>query len=85
MVGANLLPDALALIGEQHLRPRYAAPRLASRPRKSGQRSNLIAGHHQLNRLPPSCHDAAPRSINHKRGIHQQIIRSMIGFMESVV
>jgi hypothetical protein len=33
--------------------------------------------------LPPSCHDAAPRSINHKRGIRQQITRSMISFMES--
>ena len=29
--------------------------------------------------------DAAPRSINHKRGIRQQITRSMISFMESIV
>jgi hypothetical protein len=36
-------------------------------------------------RLSPSCHDAAPRSINHKRGIRQQITRSMISFMESIV
>jgi aspartyl-tRNA(Asn)/glutamyl-tRNA(Gln) amidotransferase subunit A len=28
---------------------------------------------------------AAPRSINHKRGIRQQITRSMISFMESIV
>jgi hypothetical protein len=43
------------------------------------------SGHRQRDRLPPSCHDAAPRSINHKRGIRQQITRSMISFMESIV
>ena len=33
-------------------------------------------------RLPPSRHDAAPRSVNHKRGIRQQTTRSMISFMD---
>jgi hypothetical protein len=74
----------LLAIGEQHLRP-PAARRLGPRPRKSRQSFNLLTGHRQLDRSPPSCHDAAPRSPNCKRGIHQQISRSMIGFMESVV
>jgi hypothetical protein len=54
---------------------------------ESGQNGcfNLLSGHRQRDRLPPSCHDAAPRSINHKRGIRQQITRSMISFMESIV
>ena len=55
------------------------------RPRQSRQCFNLLSGHRQRDRLPPSCHDAAPRSINHKRGIRQQITRSMISFMESIV
>ena len=75
----------LLAIGEQHLRPLHAARRLGPRPRKSRQCFNFLSGHRQLDRSPPSCHDAAPRSPNCKRGIHQQISRSMIGFMESVV
>jgi hypothetical protein len=40
----------------------------------------------QLDHPPPSCHDATPRSISHKRGIHQHNTRSMTaGFMESFV
>ena len=69
-------------IAEQHRRPRYPARRLGPRPRQSRQCFNLLPGHRQLDRLPPSCHDATPRSINHKRGIHQQMIRSMISFTE---
>ena len=34
---------------------------------------NLLIGHRQFDHLPPSCHDATPRSSNCKRGIHQQI------------
>ena len=72
----------LLAIGEQHLRPLHAARRLGPRPRKSRQCFNFLSGHRQLDRSPPSCHDAAPRSPNCKRGIHQQISRSMIGFIE---
>jgi hypothetical protein len=39
----------------------------------------------QFDRLPPSCHDANPRSPNRKRGIHQQAVGSKhAGFTESV-
>jgi hypothetical protein len=54
---------------------KHAARRLGPRPRKSRQCFNLFTAHRQLDRSPPSCHDA----------VHQQISRSMIGFMESVV
>jgi hypothetical protein len=43
-------------VGQRHLRPRDAACRLASRPRKSRQCFNPIVGHCQLDRLPPSRH-----------------------------
>jgi hypothetical protein len=76
---------AILTVTEQHLRPLHPTCRLASRTRNSCQTSNLFVGHRQLDRLPPSCHDAAPRSIKHKRGIHEQITRSMISFMESIV
>jgi hypothetical protein len=72
-------------IAEQHRCPRHPACRFGPRPRQSRQCFNLLSGHRQRDRLPPSCHDAAPRSINHKRGIRQQITRSMISFMESIV
>jgi hypothetical protein len=66
----------LLAIGEQHLRPLHVARRLGPRPRKSRQCFNLLSGHRQVDRSPPPCHDAAPRSPNCKRGIHQQISRS---------
>ena len=72
-------------IAEQHRCPRHPACRFGPRPRQSRQCFNLLSGHRQRDRLPPSCHDAAPRSINHKRGIRQQITRSMISFMELIV
>jgi hypothetical protein len=47
---------------------------------------NFFVGHSQLDRLPPSCHDVAPRSIKHERGIHERVTGSMAAcFMESVV
>jgi hypothetical protein len=55
------------------------------RQRQSRQCFNLLTGHRQRDRLPPSCHDAVPRSINNKRGIRRQISRSMISCMESIV
>ena len=55
-------------ITKQYLRPLYPARRLASRARNGCQLSNLILGHRQLDRLPPSCHDAIPRSIKHITG-----------------
>jgi hypothetical protein len=89
MMHAKSLPDRkerpVLAIGEQHRRPRYPARRLGPRPRKSRQCFNLLAANRQLDRSPPSCHDTAPRLINHKRGIRQQIIRSMIDSMESFV
>jgi hypothetical protein len=75
----------LLVVGKQRRGSRYPARRLGPRPRKSCQRFNLHLGHRQLERLSPSGHDETPRSINPKQGIHQQIFRSMSGFMESVV
>ena len=73
-------------IGKQHRGPRHPACRFRPRPRQSRQSFNLLIGHRQLNRLPPLRHDATPRSANRKRGIRQQIIRSMTaGFMELIV
>jgi hypothetical protein len=73
-------------VSEQHLRPLHSACRLASRARDDRQPPNLLIGHRQLDHLPPSCHDAIPRSVNPKRGIHKQITSSMpASFMESVV
>ncbi|WP_210253365.1 hypothetical protein, partial [Bradyrhizobium yuanmingense] len=58
---------------------------LGSRPRKSRQRFNLIVGHRQFDRLPPSCHETAPRCANRNRGIRQHSISSSAGFLESIV
>ena len=60
--------------------------RLPSRARNGCQRSNFFVGHSQLDCLAPSCHDVAPRSIKHERGIHERVTGSMAAcFMESVV
>ena len=76
----------LLSVPEQHLRPRHSARRLGSRARNLRQLSNLLIGHRQLDRMPPSCHDASPRLIDRKRGIHQPITSSITAaFMESVV
>jgi hypothetical protein len=72
-------------IAEQHLRPLDPAGRLRARARYRYQRGNLVLRHHQLNRMSPSRHDTVPRSANRKRGIRHQTIRSMSGFMESIV
>ena len=48
-------------VGEQHLRPLHPARRLGARPRNARQLFNLLIAHRQLDRLPPSCHDATPR------------------------
>jgi hypothetical protein len=95
MMRANSLPHRIKrrglAVAQQHLSPRHPARRLASRSRKSRQRSNLLIAQRQLDRLPPSCHDAIPRSLDRKRGIRQQLTGSMnvgfinAGFMESVV
>jgi hypothetical protein len=50
------------------------------------QALNLFVGQRQLDRVPPSRHDAIPCLSRHKRGIHEQITSSMsASFMESVV
>ena len=90
MMHAKSLPDRkerrIFTVAEQHLRPFHSTRRLGSRARNRCQTSNLLIGHRQLDRLPPSCHDATPRSLNHKRGIHQQFSGSIAAsFMESVV
>jgi hypothetical protein len=73
-------------VGKQHRGPRHPARRFGPRPRKNRQHFNLIIGHCQLDRLPPSRHDETPRSVNPKRGIHQQTSRSITAkFTESVV
>ena len=81
MMNPNSLPHRterrILAIGQQHLRPRYPARRLGSRPRKSLQSFNLFVGYRQFDYSPPSCHDAAPRFANRKRGIRHQPIGSM--------
>jgi hypothetical protein len=90
MMQAKSLPHpkerGILTVGEQYLRPLHPTRSIASRARNGRQPSNLFVGHRQLDRLPPSCHDAAPRSIKHKRGIHERVTGSMTArFMESVV
>jgi hypothetical protein len=76
----------ILMVGEQHLRPLHPARRLASRARNDHQPLNVFVLHRQFDRLPPSCHDAIPRSANRKRGIREQTSSSMdADFMESVV
>jgi hypothetical protein len=90
MMDAQSLPHrkerGILPVSEQYLRPLHPTRRLASRARNGCQRSNFFVGHSQLDRLPPSCHDVAPRSIKHERGIHERVTGSMAAcFMESVV
>jgi N-acetylmuramidase len=90
MMGTKSLPHRkerrILTVAEQHLRPFHSTCRLGSRARNRCQTSNLLIGHRQLDRLPPPCHDATPRSLNHKQGIHEQITGSIAAsFMESVV
>jgi len=90
MMDPNSLPHRterrILAIRQQHLRPRYPARWLGSRPRKSLQSFNFFVGYRQFDYPPPSCHDRAPRFANRKRGIRNQTISSMTaGFMESVV
>jgi len=90
MMYAKPLPNrkerGILAVAEQHLRTLHPTCRLASRARNGCQLRDLLVAHRQLDRLPPSCHDATPRSINHKQGIHQHTTRSMTaGFMESFV
>jgi hypothetical protein len=73
-------------VAEQHLRPLYWARRLGARARNDHQPLNVLVFNRQFHRLPPSCHDATPRSANPKRGIHKQTSGSNdADFMESVV
>jgi hypothetical protein len=90
MMDAKALPHRkerrILTVSQQHLRPSNPTRRLGSRARNDSQTANLLSRHRQLNRLSPSCHFAAPRSANHKRGIREQPTRSMTAnFMESVV
>src|SRR6202048_1148544 len=81
MMDPNSLPHRterrILAIRQQHLRPRYPARRLGSRPRKSLQSFNFFVGYRQFDYPPPSCHDTAPRFANRKRGIRHQTISSM--------
>jgi hypothetical protein len=77
---------------QQHLRSRYPARQLSSRPRKSRQGRYLFITHGQFDRSPPSCHVQLLVFADRKRGIRQQPVRSInsacsitAGFMESVV
>src|SRR5882724_8137188 len=90
MMHTKALPDReerwILTIGEQHARSFNPARQLGSRARKRYQASNLLITHRQLDRVPPSCHFAAPRSANRKRGIREQPTCSITAnFMESVV
>jgi hypothetical protein len=90
MMDAKPLPHRkerrVLAIGEQHLRPLNPARRLRPRARNGHQPLNVLACHRQFDRLPPSRHDAIPRSANRKRGIHEPTLGSMTAsFMESVV
>jgi hypothetical protein len=89
MMQAKSLPHRkerrILSITEQYLRPLHAACRLAAGSRNRRQTCNLFVGHRQFDRLPPSGHDATPRLVNRKQGIHEQITGSMSSFMESFV
>ncbi|MGY4502074.1 hypothetical protein ACVWYH_006031 [Bradyrhizobium sp. GM24.11] len=90
MVGSNSLPyrtkRRILAIGQQHLRPRYPARSLGSRPRKNRQSINLLVGHRQFDYSPPSCHDPAPRFANRKtRNPPSNYPFQNAGFMESIV
>src|SRR5260221_4616418 len=70
----------------RHLRPRYPARSLGSRPRKNRQSFNLLVGHCQFDYSPPSCHDPAPRFANRKtRNPPSNHQFHDAGFMESIV
>src|SRR3989442_5906872 len=78
-------------VSEKHSCPFDPARPLGPRARHARQLRNLLVAHPQLDRLPPSCHDATPRHVNHKRGIHHDSSGSIrphlsnsSGFMESV-
>src|SRR6201987_441847 len=90
VMDAKLSPHSkkrwILMVGEQHLRPCHSARRLGSRARKARQARNFLLAHRQLDHLPPSRHDAIPRSATRKRGIQKLTTGSMTaGFMESVV
>ena len=57
MMDPNSLPHCterrILAIRQQHLRPRYPARRLGSRPRKSLQSFNFFVGHRQFDYSPP--------------------------------
>jgi hypothetical protein len=79
-------------ISEKHSCSFDSARPLAPRERYVRQQRNLLVGQRQFDRLPPSCHDAAPRHVNDKRGIHHESsgstrpnLSNQSGFMESVV
>jgi hypothetical protein len=80
------------VVSEKHSCPFDPARPLGPRVRYARQLRNFLVGHSQLDHLPPSCHDATPRHINHKRGIRhdspgsiRQLLSNTSGFMESVV
>jgi len=90
MMDAKSLPDRkerrVLTVGEQHLHLLHSARPLDARARNLHQLPNILIAHRQLDRMPPSCHDANPRSANYKRGIHEQNASSTkAGSMESVV
>src|SRR5215472_16187720 len=90
MMSAKSLPHGIErgalAVGKQHSRPLHPTHWLASRARNGCQPANFFLGHRQLDRLSPLCHDATPRSIRYKRGIHERVTGSMsASFMESVV
>jgi hypothetical protein len=79
-------------VSKKHSCPFDPARPLGPRVRYARQLRNLLIGHRQLDRLPPSCHDATPRRVNYKRGIHHDSSGSIrpdlsnaSGFMEPVV
>jgi hypothetical protein len=73
-------------VGQQHLRPFNPARQLGPRARNRSQTCNLLISHRQIDRLPPSCHRATPRSAIRKRGIRNQPSSSMsANFLESIV
>jgi hypothetical protein len=90
MMHAKSLPHRkereILTVNEQHSRAFHPTCRIASRACNGSQALNLFVGQRQLDRVPPSRHDATPRLLRPKRGIHEQITSSMsASFMESVV
>jgi integrase len=70
-------------ISEKHSCSFDPARPLGPRARYVRQQRNLLVGQRQFDRLPPSCHDAAPRHVNDKRGLIGEVARLKVSSIDS--